>query len=346
MFRCSISRAGVVAGLVVMAILLGSAPGTTRAGQKHSPHEAQGGGIVIELDNKFIEKYENRATIESEFTIVKLSGVHPPANDGEIHIGGWADEAGLATVAEVMNAATSGADARKAFAKALTDQKKVTVAGAWRIWCEHGGTTPQLQAKGPKPSGDLPGAAPSNPDHVFEIHPVTSVKVGAQVTSATKAIGATPGFTPHEASKAFLQSYEKLSSKITAQQGDRTRIVTEAAAFNFTQFVFRFDEEVHQLEDGHAAIGSIYDTDGELLVRSRRVVFVAGTAADDIAKAAKKGDRLQLIGIPRVSLKLVKYRLAHKEELEKSHGTDPLGWRLPYEMIAVSAVPVEGGDDD
>ena len=346
MFRGSMGRAVLAAGLAVAAALLGGAPGATRAAQKHSPHQAQGGGIVIELDNEFIKKYENRAAIESEFTIVKLSGVHPPASDGEIHIGGWADEAGLATVAEVMNAATTGTEPRKAFAKALADEKKVTVAGAWRIWCEHGGTTPQLQAKGPKPSGTLPGAAPSNPDHVFEIHPVTSVKVGAQVTSATKAIGATPGFTPHDASKAFLQSYEKLSSKITARPGDRTRIVTEAAAFNFTQFVFRFDEDVHQLEDGHAAIGSIFDTEGELLVRSRRVVFVAGTAADDTAKAAKKGDRLQLIGIPRVSLKLVKYRLDHKDELETAHGTDPLDWRLPYEMIAVSAVPVEGNDDE
>ncbi len=334
-------RSSAAGGLVMVAAALGGTPAVTGADQ----HSAQGGGIIIELDNAFIEKYQNTATIESAFTIVKLSSVHPPASDGEVHIGGWAEAAGLATVAEVMNAATTGTKARLAFAQARADGTKVTATGAWRIWCEHGGTTPQLAAIGPKPSGDLPGVAPSNPDHVFEIHPVTSVKVGAQTTSATEAIGATPGFTPHEASKAFLQGYEKLASKITRQAGNRTRIVTEVSAFNFTQFVFRFDEAAVKLDDGHAAIGSIYDTDGELLVRSRRVVFVAGTAADDVAKATKKGDRVQLIGIPRLSLKLVKYRLDHQDELKTSHGTDPLEWRLPYEMIAVSAVPVEGDDD-
>ncbi|MBO0700346.1 MAG: hypothetical protein J2P46_18250, partial [Zavarzinella sp.] len=316
------------------------------AAPKHGPHEAQGGGIVIELDNAFIDKYQNRATIETEFTIVKLSAVHPLANDGEVHIGGWADAGGLATVAEVMNAASTGADARKAFARALEGGRKVTAAGAWRIWCEHGGTTPQIQAVGPKPAGDLPGAAPSNPDHVFEVHPVTTVKVGDQVTSGAAAIGATPGFTPHDAAKAFLQGYEKLASKIIPQPGNRTRIVTEASRFNFTEFIFRLDEDVHELEDGHGVIGSVYDTEGELVVRNRRAVFVKGTAADEAVKAAAKGDRFHLIGIPRISLKLVKYRLDHKDELEAEHGTNPLDWRLPYELIAVSAVPAAGGSDE
>jgi hypothetical protein len=344
MFGRTVRRAAVAAALAAGALVLGGFPRATPAADKHGPHNTQGGGIIIELDNAFIKKYENRATIESEFTIVGLSKVHPPASDGEVHIGGWADEAGLAAVSEVMNAATTGTEARKVFSKAKDDGKKVTVTGAWRIWCEHGGTTQQLQAKGPKPSGNLPGA-PSNPDHVFEIHPVTSVKVGNQTTDAAKAIGPTAGFTPHDATKSF-GAYEHLSCQILERPGDRTRIITEATGFNFTQFVFRFDEEVHKLDDGHAAIGSVYDTEGELIVRSRRVVFVAGTAADDVAKGAKKGDRLLLIGIPRVSLKLVRFRLANKDDLKQSHGTDPLGWRLPYEMIAVAAVPVEGDDDD
>jgi hypothetical protein len=338
---------GVVVALAVgLGLTLSGSPSPSLAAQKHAAHKAQGGGIVIELDNQFIKDQENKATIESEFTIVKLSQVHTPAKDGEVHVGGWSDRAGLATVSEVMNAATTGKEARLAFAKALDDGKKVTVTGAWRIWCEHGGTTPQIQAVGPKPDGDLPGSAQSNPDHVFEIHPVTAVKVGDQVTDAAKSIGATPGFTPHDASKAFLQGYEKLSSKIILREDNRTRIITEASQFNFTEFIFRLDENPFDLGDGHGVIGSIYDTEGELLVRNRRVVFVKGTAADELAKTAKEGQRLQLIGIPRLSLKLVNYRLAHRDELKQTYGTDPLEWRLPYEMIVVSAVPVEGGGDD
>jgi hypothetical protein len=345
------ARRGVAGGLALslgfaVAAALGAAgaPGAHGAGQKHAAHKTQGGGIVIELDNQFIADYENKATIESEFTIVKLSQVHGPAEDGEVHVGGWSDAAGLATVSEVMNAATSGKEARLAFASALAAGKKVTATGAWRIWCEHGGTTPQIQAKGPKPEGDLPGAAPSNPDHVFEIHPVTSVKVGDQVTDAAKAIGATPGFTPYPAGEAFLPGYEKLTCTIIPRK-DRTRIITEASRYNFAEFVFQLDEDPFDLGDGHGVIGTIFTTGGEQQVRNRRVVFVKGTAADEVGKAARKGDRLQLTGIPRISLKLVQYRLQHREALREQHGTDPLGWRLPYEMIAVTAVPVPGGDD-
>src|SRR5213078_770200 len=111
-------------------------------------------------------------------------------------------------------------------------------------------------------------------------------------------------------------------------------------------FVFQLDENPVALEDGHGVIGTIFDTGGEQQVRNRRVVFINGTAADDVAKAAKKGDRLHLTGIPRISLKLVQYRLKHRDELKEQHGTDPLGWRLPYEMIVVAAVPLPGGDDD
>src|SRR5262249_23867780 len=115
---------------------------------------------------------------------------------------------------------------------------------------------------------------------------------------------------------------------------------------NFTEFVFRFGEDPVELEDGHAAIGSIHDTEGELLVRGRRVVFIKGTAADDVAKVAREGQRLQGIGIPRLSLKLWQFRLQNRDALRQEHGPDPFAWRLPYEMIAVSAVPLEGDGDN
>jgi hypothetical protein len=347
MCKCGV-RYGIGFALGLAAVVLATLPGqsgSARPAKKHAPHETQGGGIVIELDNEFIKKYENRATIESEFSIVKLSKVHDPADDGEVHVGGWSEEAGLAAVAEVMNAATTGAEPRLAFAKALAAGKKVRVTGAWRIWCEHGGTTAQLQAVGPKPEGALPGVAPSNPDHVFEIHPVTAVKVGETVTPATKAIGPTTGFTPHTADEAFLPGYEKLTCTIIPK-GNRTRIITEASKDNFTDFVFQLGEDPFELEDGHGVIGSISAKNGEHLVSNRRVVFVKGTAAGELAKGAKKGDRFLMTGIPRISLKLVQYRLKHREDLQEQHGTDPLRWRLPYEMIVVAAVPLPGGGDD
>src|SRR5262249_14151624 len=156
----------------------------------------------------------------------------------------------------------------------------VTVTGAWRLWGEHSGTGEQNQELEAAPPASLAGEAPSNPDHVFEIHPVTSVKLGASETPATAAIGKTPGFTPHDAQKAFVLGYEKLTCRIVPK-GDRTRIITQALGFNFTEFIIRLDEDPKTLDDGHGVICSVYDTDSELLVRGRRMVFIKGTSADD-----------------------------------------------------------------
>jgi hypothetical protein len=238
-----------------------------------------------------------------------------------------------------MNAAHVGMPALKAVKQA--GSQKVTVTGAWRLWGEHPGTGAQIQARGTQPPAQLPGEFPSNPDHVFEIHPVTSVKIGNQVVSATSAIGPTAGFTPHDPQKAFLLGYEKLTCKIVPGNA-RTRIITQSLGFNFTEFIIRLGEDPVALEDGHGVICSVFDTDGELLLRGRRMVFMKGTEPDSGVAGLKKGQRMHVIGIPRISLKLIQWRLDHRND---QFDVSPLDWRLPYEMIIVSATPVEGDGD-
>jgi hypothetical protein len=334
-------RHGIVLGLVFLIVVIFLMPQAFVFSAAGGGNE-QGQGIVIELDNQFIKDYENRVTITSKYKIVKLSAVHLPANDGEVHVGGWAYEAGLPCVAEVMNAANLGKQARLALANATNGDKEVTISGAWRIWGEHPGTAAQIQAKGTEPTFPLHGEAPSNPDHVFEIHPVTTVKVGDQTTPATGAIGDTPGFTPHDAQKAFLLGYEKLTCKIVPKDG-RARIITRSLGVNFTNFVIRLNEDPVKLEDGHGAICSVYDTDGELLMRGRRMVFIKGTAADSEVAVLKKDGRLRVTGIPRISLKLIQWRLEPKND--PKYDVSPLEWHLPYEMIIVAAAPLEGNNE-
>ena len=298
-----------------------------------------GQGLVIELDNQFIKKYENLAMMTTEHTIKGISAVHKPAADGEVHIGGWVHEAGMPGVVEIMNVAHAGKAALTAV-KAAGNQK-VIVTGAWRLWGEHPGTGAQLQSIGAQIPNELPGEFPSNPDHVFEIHPVAMIKIGNNETPATEAIGTTKGFTPHDPEKAFVLGYEKLTCKIIPK-GNRTRIVTQSLGFNFTEFVIRLGENPVKLDDGHAAICSVFDTDGELLVRGRRMVFMKGTEADDHFATLSKGKRMKVIGIPRISLKLLQWRLDHQND---QFDISPLEWHLPYEMIIVSGDPISGDED-
>ena len=62
MIRSSLGGATVL--LVAMCALVHE-PQTLRSQDKTNSHPKQGGGIVIELENAFIRKYMNRATIES-----------------------------------------------------------------------------------------------------------------------------------------------------------------------------------------------------------------------------------------------------------------------------------------
>ncbi len=327
--------------VALTALLAALACSLLRPCQTGAQPDKAGKPLIIELDNEFIKKYANRATITSEHTITGISKDHPDKNDGEVHVGGWADEAGLPCVAEVMNVIREGKKARDAFHKAMTAEKKVTVTGAWRIWGEHAGGGNQIQARGPKPDGDLPGA-PSNPDHVFEIHPVTTLKVGDVETDAIKAIGDIPHFQPRDAHLAFVVLFEKVPCKIVPK-GNRTRIITQSVQLNFTEFLIRPEKDVEEWDDGHAVICSVFDTDGELLVRNRRMIFIKGTTADNAVKNLKKNDVLRVIGFARLDLALVQWRLEQKEPKDDTPAEErPLNWRLPYEMVIVSAKPSTG----
>jgi hypothetical protein len=251
-----------------------------------------------------------------------------------------------------MNVKRAGKKARDAFHRALNGGKTVTVTGAWRIWGEHAGGGNQIQARA-KPDGDLPGA-PSNPDHVFEIHPVTIVKVGDDEIDAFAAIGDTPGFPPndahHDAHHAFVDLFEAAPCKIVPKD-DRTRIITRPVQLNFTEFMIRPEGEKNTMDDGgHSVICTVFDKDGELLVRNRRMVFIKGTSADDAVQDLKKDGVLHVVGFARIDLALVQWRVKHREDTKDKNGHEfaapPLEWALPYEMIIVSAKPFSEPIDD
>src|ERR1700688_5265447 len=55
--------------------------------------------IQITLQNAFVEKYKDRATIDAAFTVDKAHArPNPPASDGDLHAAGRAPEIGLAAV--------------------------------------------------------------------------------------------------------------------------------------------------------------------------------------------------------------------------------------------------------
>ncbi|WP_143035332.1 hypothetical protein [Bradyrhizobium sp. Rc2d] len=94
--------------------------------------------------------------------------------------------------------------------------------------------------------------------------------------------------------------------------------------YNYVKFMLKLRKRFHREDDGEfvsAAIYSAKEDEQELLVHDRRVGFVAGTAPDEKQKSLQVGDCMLMLGIPRVDLALVSWRIRH--------GGDALRWSMP-----------------
>jgi hypothetical protein len=167
----------------------------------------------------------------------------------------------------------------------------------------------------------------TNPDHVFEIHPL--LKVGdVDVHASLRPI---KDFTYKDASDAF-HSYERLPSHIVAGAGVTT-ITTRMAGYNYVEFTLQLNEDpTFQLVDGGLAVkAGLFTLDQERLVCERRMIFAPGSAPLEAVKGLHKGDMMHVVGVPRIDLALVAWRVANRG---KRAGV--LDWSLPYEMVIVA----------
>jgi hypothetical protein len=275
--------------------------------------------VRITLNNTFIEKYKNRATIDATYT-VDMAHKKPnlPTNDGDLHIAGRAPEIGLPTVAEIMNAA-SQQQAVDLIHSAEGTGNPVKVSGAWRLWSEHGGTSDQVQGKALQPFDT------TNPPHVFEIHPVTRIQ-DLNLAGSLKPI---EGYSPKDAHDAFT-NYENKRCKVIPGT-KTTTIITPMAGYNYVEFLMEIqDDKQLELADGRIVAASVLESEGELLVQACRMIFIKDTPPEEAVIGLKKGDRLHVLGIPRIDLSNISWRI-------KNYKTKPdvLTCDLPYEIIIV-----------
>ncbi len=276
--------------------------------------------IEITLNNSFIEKYKDRATIDTHYTVDKAHAKpNPPKKDGDLHIAGRAQEVGLPVVAEIMNAAFEK-EAVDWVHKVEGTGQSVNLSGAWRLWCEHGGRSVQVQG------APLETIETTNPEHVFEIHPVTRIG-DLSVADSFRPI---EGFQPKDADTAF-NAYENLRNQIKPK-AKTTTLITTMGGYNYVEFILELSQDEQLVvPDGRFVVASVLDLDGELLVRNRRMVFVKGTEPEKAVQGLKKGEQLHVLGIPRIDLSLLSWRIHNYKERP-----EVLTWNLPYEIIIVA----------
>lgn len=289
--------------------------------------------VQITLKKDWIRKYANTATISTRFSFDKApKSIHRQKDDGEIHLAGRADEVKLPIVAEVSNARSI--PNVLSYVQGLVDHDETqTVVGAWRFWCEHAGVDPQIQGEALEPFDT------TNPEHVFEIHPIKSIAERDYASTFTPI----EGYEPQDAREAF-EKYENLRSRITQTKGTTT-IRTGMAGYNFVKFQMRLREapKATATDDGYFVMSKVETLDGELLIHKRRMVFLKDTPPAGRVSALRRGDCLVVLGMPRISLALVQWRTANAKNTKYQ---DVLSWNLPYEMIIVGAYDEPCADDE
>lgn len=273
--------------------------------------------VRVTLYRSFVEAYKNRVTITTNFTVDAVSpSPNPRLFDGDLHFAGRAPEIGLRLVAEISNAAE--VDSAVALVKRTQASRgALQLTGAWRLWPEH--TVLSRQAQG-QPMAPLTSA---NPDHIFEIHPVTRM-AGVDLRHTVHPV---EDYKPGNSSRTFA-IYE--GAECTIGVGPETISITvPTGLYNDVHFIMRLagDRPV-VVGDGRFLMASAHDLDGAPLVERVKLVLIAGTAAERAVRRLRPGGRLHVWGLPRVDLAEISRRAAQS-------ATNPAGLKgkLPYELV-------------
>jgi hypothetical protein len=285
---------------------------------------------TLNLSPDFVSRCKNRATISIQFELdAHLTSPHAigrSGDDGDIHMAGRAPEVQLPMVAEIMNA---GQDPESESVRLMNNTgagQTVPLTGVWRIWFEHPSAGDQTQGE----NVDVP--ANSNPDHVFEIHPITNFD-GQDIADASLVPITAPSdghaYDAYPASVAFA-AYEKLQATVSVSDS-AISITAKKAGYNYTEFLLEPAGTPQPGDDGILVLANVYDvSDPEYPVTAspHRMVFVSNTEPAKQLQNLPPGQRLHVLGIPRVNL----------AEVAAVSG-DSVDMPLPYEMIVVAVFP-------
>ncbi len=275
--------------------------------------------IAITLDDAFIDACKDRATLDVLFTVDKADEwPHRAFLDGDFHIAGRAPGIGLPVVAEIENGASEKA-ALGVIRSVAGTGKPVRLSGAWRLWAEHAGRAEEVQG------AEVPVIEVTNPDHVFEIHPVT--RVGGENILAS--LHPPKGYSPAKAVVAF-RDFENIKCQIIPKDGTTT-VVTPKGQINDVEFLMEVGEDRQRVvNDGRFVNAAVLDLDGKRIVPNVRMVFVKGSPPEERVRSLSRGQRLHVFGLPRIDLSTVARRARHfRDKPELLEGN------LPYEIVVI-----------
>lgn len=290
--------------------------------------------ITISLTRGFVKKNKDRATISTTFEVDKFhkkpNRIGTGSEDGDVHIAGRDTVVRLPMVAEILNGKLE--NDTFSFLLGLNAGQSVPLTGVWRLWFEHPGSEDQIMG------GEVAVPDDTNPDHVFEFHPVTKFGNFDCRDSLIPIVDQLKEFRGHPADKAFA-SYEQRPGTIS-KTNNGIMITSNKAGFNYVEFQMKLTGNPKEVSDGFIVLANVFkpddDEDEPLTEQPRRMIFVKDSPPGDTIATMKKGETLHVLGIPRVNLNEV---LAIADGLP-GHDEYAFGG-LPYEIIIVAVLKDE-----
>jgi hypothetical protein len=292
--------------------------------------------ITIVLSKGFVKQYKDKATIATTFRVDKHhnkpNDIGTGSNDGDIHIAGRDTVVRLPMVAEIINGRKEK-EAMKFLLQTSLGQQ-VSLTGVWRLWFEHPGQENQVQGEEVSVPDD------SNPNHLFELHPVTEFAgfncLDSFLPIKNDNVSPAAEFRGKDAKTAFTH-YEGREATITTTN-TAIMITSNKAVYNYAEFVMKLAGKPKDVGDGYIVSAKIYsvgdnDNDRPIVERNRRMIFAKGSPPAEAVSNLVKGDTLHVLGIPRVNLNQV---FAIVSNLGANEEYTDL---LPYEMIIVAILP-------
>src|SRR5262249_50886509 len=125
--------------------------------------------------------------------------------------------------------------------------------------------------------------------------------------------------------------YDKMTASITVSD-TAIAITAGKADYNYTEFLLEPVGKAVDVADGMFVLANVYDTSNDevpVTPTPHRMVFVANTPPAAKVHALKKGQRLHVLGIPRVNL-------AEADAIPPGHTLDV---PMPYEIVVVAVFP-------
>jgi hypothetical protein len=292
----------------------------------------------ITVRRTFVDSFKNKVTINADYDVWFTHHKAKAAkDDGDIHCSGYDKKIGMPVVAEIMNAKAQ-ADAIEILVdhegKGQPNNPKVNVTGVWRLWPEHMGKDSRF-FQGMKLSKATIVKKTTNPDHVFEIHPVTALE-GIDLNSTFMNI---EGYESYDVRYAF----DKIRKKKFSISADKKTITfsTTAIGYNYMNLWARIDS-VWEVEDGALAYCTVLDSDfdpandkvkDKTVTKKTRIAFAKDTAPYRTALEAGDGKFMHLLGIPRIDMAILSWRVWVSKKRP-----EVLSWGLPFEIIAAGII--------